>query len=97
MKKKLKSLFEYQTFENDKELNNLLEEVEDRYSGYATLTDSELEMATGGLPDRKCRILVGSTVSYNIENMTKTGVIEQIDKDKILINGEWIPTNKINS
>lgn len=96
MKKKLKSLFEYQTFENNKELNNLLEEVEDRYSEYA-LNESELEMATGGLPDRKCRILVGSTVSYNIENMTKTGVIEQIDKDKILINGEWIPTNKINS
>lgn len=96
MKKKLKSLFEYQTFENNKELNNLLEEVEDRYSEYV-LNESELEMATGGIPRKRCSILVGSTVSYNIENMTKTGVIEQIDKDKILINGEWISENQINS
>lgn len=97
MKKKLKSLFEYQEFENDLELNTLLEEVEDRYSGYTALADSELETATGGLTDKENNLKIGDTVTYNSENTTKTGIIEQINENMILVNGEWISINQINS
>lgn len=46
---KLKSLFDFQRFEQDPKLQSVIDEVNDRYSSGNRLNDDDLELVAGGV------------------------------------------------
>jgi len=51
LEKALKELFDFQRFENNQELQSVIDEVDARYPGgiILSLADEDLEMAAGGV------------------------------------------------